>query len=100
MKIARIATAATFSAEHAHKVSLAEGAHCRVTLWCLESGQEIHPHAHDGDHVWVVEEGEGWFLREGEPVPVEPGTVLFAPAGEPHGMRAGTRLVFVSVSAG
>jgi len=100
MKLSRIDSVAAFLADQANKISLAEGAHCRVTLWCLESGQEIHPHAHAGDHVWVVEQGEGWFLQGENEVPVGPGTVLFAPAGEPHGMRAGGRLVFVSVSAG
>jgi quercetin dioxygenase-like cupin family protein len=100
MNIARVAQAASFSPEKASKVSLAEGAHARVTLWCLESGQDIHPHAHAGDHVWVVEQGRGWFLRDGEEIPVDAGTVVFAPAGEVHGMRAETRLVFVSVSAG
>ncbi|MBE0617051.1 MAG: cupin domain-containing protein [Proteobacteria bacterium] len=101
MKLARIAAVSSFSSDKANKVPLAEGTHSRVTLWCLEDGQEIHPHTHAGDHVWVVEEGAGWFLgAEGQVVPVEPGTVLFAPAGEPHGMRAGSRLVFVSISAG
>ncbi len=71
-----------------------------MTLWGLEPGQEIHPHAHGGDHVWIVQEGTGWFLDDEGSHPVRPGAVVFAPAGEPHGMRAETRLAFVSVSAG
>ncbi|MHB8766950.1 MAG: cupin domain-containing protein [Deferrisomatales bacterium] len=100
MHIARVADLANYSSDHAQKSNLAEGAHCRVTLWCLEPGQEIHPHAHAGDHVWVVQEGEGWFLTDTGTHPVGPGSVVFAPAGEPHGMRARERLAFVSVSAG
>ncbi|HEY3488781.1 MAG TPA: cupin domain-containing protein [Candidatus Deferrimicrobiaceae bacterium] len=79
---------------------VAEGTHCKTALWCLEAGQEIHPHVHAGDHVWTVVEGEGWFLTEKDAHPVEKGSVVFAPAGEAHGMRAGTQLAFVSVSAG
>ena len=100
MKICTASETASFSAQKATKVPVAEGAHARVTLWCLEPGQEIHPHAHAGDHVWVVQEGSGWFLSHGGEHPVSPGSVVFAPSGEPHGMRAGSRLVFTSVSAG
>jgi len=100
MKMARISDLTAFSTEKAAKVAVADGAHCRVTLWCLEDGQEIHPHAHAGDHVWVVQTGSGWFLQGEEAAPVGPGSVVFAPAGEVHGMRAASRLVFVSVSAG
>ncbi len=100
MKLTQIRDAMKFTPEKAAKNLVATGEHCRVTLWCLEIGQEIHPHTHDGDHVWVVWEGTGWFLTEGGRTPVEPGSVLFAPEGESHGMAADTRLVFVSVSAG
>jgi quercetin dioxygenase-like cupin family protein len=100
MEIHRIEDAAAFSRERASKVALAAGEHCRVTLWCLEPSQEIRPHAHAGDHVWVVHEGRGSFLTsEGEHA-VGPGSVVFAPAGEVHGMRAESRLLFASVSAG
>ena len=100
MKATLISDLISFSEEKASKIAVVDGAHCRVTLWCLDVGQEIHPHAHAGDHVWVVQEGTGWFLRSGEETPVKPGTLVFAPAGEVHGMRAASRLVFVSVSAG
>ena len=100
MEIHGIEDAVVFTAEKANKLSLAEGEHCRVTLWCLEPGQEIHPHAHAGDHVWVVHTGSGWFLSGGDAHPVAVGSVVFAPAGEIHGMRAESRLTFVSVSAG
>ena len=100
MKIHAIEEAVAFADGKANKVALAGGEHCRTTLWCLEPGQEIHPHAHAGDHVWVVHGGSGWFLSGGEAHPVGVGSVVFAPAGEIHGMRAESRLIFVSVSAG
>ena len=60
-------------------------------------------HVHAGDHVWIVLEGEGVFLSEGqEKRPISPGTILSAPAGISHGVentgRAG--LIFASISAG
>lgn len=100
MKITRVQEAKQFSHEKAAKTLLGEGTHCRAALWCMEAGQEIHPHTHDGDHVWVVQEGTGWFLADTAERKIGPGSVIFAPEGLPHGMRAETRLVFVSVSAG
>lgn len=100
MEIHTVEGATSFSEAQANKVSLSSGEHCRVTLWCIEPGQEIRPHTHAGDHVWVVQEGEGAFLSAAEEHAVGPGSVIFAPAGEVHGMRARNRLVFVSVTAG
>ena len=92
-----------YSKEKAGKIALSETGHSRSTLWCLEPGQGIVPHVHAGDHIWAVFEGEGLYLSEGaEPLPIGPGTVLIAPAGESHGVEnTGTAgLVFLSVSAG
>ena len=93
----------SYSAEKANKVILSECNHARTTLWCLKPGQHIHPHVHAGDHVWVVLEGEGLFLSEGqESRAVKSGTVLSAPAGISHGIENNgkTGLVFASISAG
>lgn len=92
-----------YSQEKANKVALGETAHGRMALWCLLSGQHIPPHIHAGDHYWVVLEGTGNYLAEGQgPVVVGPGTVLVAPAGESHGIEntGSEGLIFVSVSAG
>ena len=92
-----------YNQEKANKVALGETAHGRMTLWCLLPEQGIKPHVHAGDHYWVVLEGAGNYLAEGQgPVAVAPGTVLVAPAGESHGIEnTGTEgLVFVSISAG
>lgn len=93
----------SFNKDKASKVVLSEGPHARTTLWCLNPGQEIHPHVHAGDHVWVVLEGQGLFLSEhADEQPVTPGTILSAPAGISHGIRnnGSQGLVFVSISAG
>ena len=92
-----------FSDEKANKVVLAENSHARTTLWCLKPGQHIHPHVHAGDHVWVVLEGEGLFLSEGQDnLPIGPGVILAAPAGISHGVEnnGNAGLVFASISAG
>ncbi len=100
MDIRKVEEVKSFSDEKAAKNPVAFGDHCRVTLWCLKVGQEIHPHIHAGDHVWVVEEGEGVYLDGEKEHAVAKGDVIFAPEGEPHGMRATTPMTFVSVSAG
>lgn len=92
-----------FTSDKANKVILSEGQHARTTLWCLMPGQHIHAHVHAGDHIWVVFEGEGTFLSDGQPgMPVSPGTILSAPAGVSHGIdnTGSTGLVFASISAG
>ncbi len=92
-----------YTEDKANKVSLGETKHGRMTLWCLLPGQGIKPHVHAGDHYWVVLEGRGNYLAEGEsPVAVAPGTVLVAPAGESHCIEntGSAGLVFVSISAG
>ena len=93
----------SYSDEKASKVVLTECTHARTTLWCIKPGQHIHPHVHAGDHVWVVLEGEGLFLSDGqEGRPVKPGTILSAPAGISHGIEntGSAGLVFASISAG
>ena len=85
------------------KVVLSETDHARTTLWCLKPGQRIAPHSHGGDHIWMILEGEGLFLADGQADrPVGPGVILIAPAQQSHGIDNNGRkgLVFVSISAG
>lgn len=92
-----------YNQEKANKVQLGATGISRATLWCLLPGQHINPHVHAGDHIWMVLEGEGEFLQEAnEPISIQPGMVLLAPAGESHGVNNTGRegLVFLSVSAG
>ncbi|GBE13983.1 cupin domain protein [bacterium BMS3Abin14] len=92
-----------FSDEKANKIPIAESDRSRVNLWCLGSGQHIHPHVHDGDHIWVILEGKGTFFgEENTRKEVGPDTVLFLPAGSSHGIENAHEegLVFLSISAG
>lgn len=91
-----------FDKEKPGKTILMETPHSRTTLWCLLQGQHIHPHEHEGDHIWIVLEGVGTYLGDGGPRRVVPGTILVAPQGQAHGIENPGQegLVFVSVSAG
>jgi quercetin dioxygenase-like cupin family protein len=91
----------TFDKEKPGKALLKETPDSRTTLWCLLPGQHIHPHGHEGDHIWIILEGAGTFLGDGGPRQVEPGTILVAPQGQSHGIENnGTEgLVFLSVSS-
>jgi quercetin dioxygenase-like cupin family protein len=92
-----------YSHEKANKVVLTDCNHARTTLWCIKPGQHIHPHVHAGDHVWIILEGEGLFLSEGQDNRrIKPGTILSAPAGISHGVEnnGSEGLVFASISAG
>jgi len=100
MKVLNYKEAVNFMKEGAQKTVVAGGQHSRTTVWSVLAGQEIHPHAHDGDHLWVVVEGKGRFLTDQGQTPVSEGSIVFAPEGESHGMAADENLVFVSVSAG
>ena len=92
-----------YSDVKANKVIISEAAHARTTLWCLRPGQHIHAHVHAGDHVWVILEGEGLFLSDGQPgLPVKAGSIVIAAAGSSRGIdnSGSAGLFFVSVSAG
>ena len=89
-----------FSDDERVRKALFSGDHCRATLFCLKSGQSIKPHTHGGDHIWIVKEGSGWYLSEEGEARIKDGSVIFAPEGIAHGVRAESELVFISVSAG
>ena len=95
-------TEIVFSDEKANKVVISETVLSRTTLWCLQPGQQIKPHVHKGDHIWIVLEGEGRLLGvAGEPE-LSAGITATLPSGDPHGViNAGSvGLVFLSISAG
>lgn len=59
-----------------------------VGLNAFEPGQEHALHAHEGmDKVYHVLAGQGRFLLPEREVELEPGLMLVAPAGVPHGIR-------------
>ena len=68
-----------------------------VGLNAFEPGQEHRLHAHSGmDKVYHVLAGRGVFLLQGREEPMEPGMLLIAPEGVPHGIRnTGTERLLV-----
>ena len=71
-----------------HKATLFSGDHLMVGLNCLEPGQEqaVHDHS-DQDKVYQVLEGEGVFSVAAEERCAGVGSVVWARAGVPHGVR-------------
>jgi mannose-6-phosphate isomerase-like protein (cupin superfamily) len=93
---------ASFRPDKMGKATLFESERILVGLNCFEPGQEHTLHAHPGtDKLYFVLSGRGLVLLEGREVPVEPGVLLVAPEGVPHGIRntGDGRLVVVAILA-
>ncbi len=91
---------AVFDPEKMGKSTLFRSEHMLVGLNAFEPGQEHALHAHHGmDKLYQVLSGHGVFLLEGEEIPMEPGLMLVAPDGVPHGIRntGSERLVMLAV---
>lgn len=75
-------------ADKHYKTTLFSGDRMMVGLNCLEPGQEqaVHDHS-DQDKVYHVLEGEGRFNVAGEECRADVGSVIWALAGVPHGVR-------------
>ena len=93
---------ATFKPDKMGKGTLFESERVLVGLNCFEPGQEHKLHAHQGmDKVYHVLTGAGLFLLEDREIPMEPGIMLVAPEGVPHGIRntGADRLVVLAILA-
>ena len=93
---------ASFRPDKMGKATLFESPRLLVGLNCFEPGQEHALHAHRGiDKVYHVLAGRGLFLLEGSETPMEPGVMLVAPDGVPHGIRntGSERLVVLAILA-
>jgi quercetin dioxygenase-like cupin family protein len=93
---------AVFKSEKMGKSTLFESERILVGLNSFEPGQEHALHAHEGmDKVYQVLTGHGTFLLEDRELPMQPGAMLIAPSGVPHGIRndAGARLVVLAILA-
>lgn len=93
---------AVFNPEKMGKATIFESPRILVGLNAFEPGQEHKLHAHEGmDKVYHVLTGTGVFLLENEEIAMEPGVMLVAPEGVPHGVRntGGERLVLVAILA-
>ena len=79
---------AVFKPEKMGKATLFESERILVGLNCFEPGQEHALHAHAGmDKVYQVLAGSGVFLLEDREIAMQPGLMLVAPEGVPHGVR-------------
>jgi mannose-6-phosphate isomerase-like protein (cupin superfamily) len=95
-------THAVFRPDRMGKATLFSTPRMIIGLNCFEPGQEHALHAHQGmDKAYYVISGRGLFLLDGRSLPMDPGTMLCAPDGVPHGIRNdGTeRLVVLAVLA-
>lgn len=93
---------AVFNAEKMGKATLFASERILVGLNAFEPGQEHKLHAHEGmDKVYQVLAGKGLFLLEDAEIAMEPGVMLVAPEGVPHGVRntGGERLVLLAILA-
>lgn len=79
---------AKWSSEKMGKSTIFRSERVMVGLNAFEPGQEHALHAHEGmDKIYQVLEGHGTFLLEDREEPMEPGVLLVAPEGVPHGIR-------------
>jgi len=93
---------AIFNPEKMGKATIFQSSRILVGLNCFEPGQEHKLHAHEGmDKVYQVISGRGVFLLEDREIEMEPGVMLVAPEGVPHGARNSgeERLVLLAILA-
>jgi len=89
---------AFFAADKLQKINLFETKNFFCDLYCLEPGQEQKLHAHkEEDKIYYVLEGRGSFLGGEETRDLGSGQLVFAPAGQPHGVKnnSGERLMLL-----
>jgi len=78
---------ATFAEAKFTKADLARGAHLFAGLNCFEPGQSQAVHAHEGaDKFYLVLEGKARMRVGEEEMEAGTGTLVWAPAGVPHGV--------------
>jgi quercetin dioxygenase-like cupin family protein len=81
-----------FSAEKMQKINLLETPNFFCDIYCLCPGQVQKLHTHeDADKVYYVIEGELIVQVGNEEQTCPAGQIVLASAGEPHGVRNGSR---------
>ena len=93
---------AVFDSKKMCKATLFASERMLVGLNSFEPGQEHALHAHAGmDKVYQVLSGSGLFLLEDRELEMQPGVMLVAPEGVPHGVRntGDERLVLLAILA-
>ena len=97
----RISDVIRFDAVRATKVDLARGASLFAGLNCFEPGQGQHIHAHSGaDKFYLVLSGKARMTVGDETLTAEAGTLVWAPAGVPHGVDEAIEQTVMLVSMG
>jgi len=88
---------ATFRSDKAAKLDLARGATMLVGLNSFEPGQAQSVHSHGGaDKFYFIISGNARMVVGQEARDAGPGTLIWAPAGVPHGVeRAHERTVML-----
>ncbi len=71
----------------------------RVTAVTFEMGAVNRPHRHTTDQVLIATSGTGFVATDQERYPLEPGDIVFVPAGMRHwhGANAETTLTHLSI---
>ena len=86
--VLRPADLAEWRPDRMGKRTLFESSRMLVGLNAFEAGQRHALHAHPGmDKLYLVIEGEGTFLLDGQELPMRSGDLLVAPEGVPHGVH-------------
>ena len=88
MEFKDVFEAARFNPEKMAKINLFETRNFFCDVYCLEPGQEQKAHAHrDEDKIYYVLSGRGEFTVGAETAQLDDRKIVFAPAGEIHGVR-------------
>lgn len=99
----KISEHTVFAGSKYAKADLARGAHLFAGLNCFEPGQSQSVHAHQGaDKFYLVLEGKARMRVGTEEVDAGPGTLVWAPAGVPHGVLSAIErcVMLVGMSTG
>ena len=76
-----------FAADRLVKVALATTPRLQLDLYGVNPGQSQRPHTHaDQDKIYVVLEGRGRFVVEGQEEVLAAGEAVVARAGQAHGL--------------
>ncbi|MFA5110379.1 MAG: cupin domain-containing protein [Desulfobaccales bacterium] len=82
-----------FTPDKPYRELLYDSSNLRVLAFNFEPGQElpVHSHSTDADVTLMILEGEGEFTGAHE-MAARPGLIQIMPVGDPHGLKARTRL--------
>ena len=73
--------------------------HLRMTVYALEPGQEISPHAGPAEAYMLVYKGKGLFTVDDRKFEAGPGTIVASAAEGLHGFKAIDRMVILAIAA-